>query len=81
MHTVVSGEYLSLIAQNYGVPSWEDIYYHANNASFREFQVYLLAIRRTPSPTSDRPTHTWRACCSPIAEAGAPSSRRRRWPR
>lgn len=35
LHEIQSGEYLSLIALNYGVDSWETIYYHPSNAEFR----------------------------------------------
>lgn len=38
VHTVVKGEYLSLIALNHGVDSWETIYYHGKNGKFRELR-------------------------------------------
>lgn len=41
MHTVKSGEYLSLIARNYGIPDWQTIYNHPQNADFK---------RKRPNP-------------------------------
>jgi len=36
IHIVQQGEYLALIAKNYGVSSWRTIYNHPDNAAFKE---------------------------------------------
>lgn len=36
IHIVKQGEYLSLIAQKYGIPNWQTLYNHPNNAEFRK---------------------------------------------
>jgi hypothetical protein len=36
IHRVRQGEYLALIARNYGISSWQKIYNHPDNAAFKE---------------------------------------------
>lgn len=37
-HVIKQGEYLSLIAQDYGLASWREIYDHSENAEFRRLR-------------------------------------------
>ncbi|RMH10686.1 MAG: hypothetical protein D6695_10960 [Planctomycetota bacterium] len=54
-HIVEQGEYLSLIALNYGLASWRDIYDHPDNAEFRRLRpdpnlIYPGDVVFVPSP-------------------------------